>query len=62
MSKKESIKEQIKKAEKILTESRHNLDNNPEDYSAKLLVVSMENHLSDLYKQLETDRTSSKSG
>ena len=48
-----SLKEQLAKAETILAESRENLKKNPDDYSARLLLVSIENHLSDLLKQLD---------
>lgn len=48
------VKEKIKEAEGVLAESIENLKNNPDDYSAKLIVVSMENHLSDLLKKLDS--------
>lgn len=49
----EAIKEEIKKAETILIESRENLANNPDNYSAKLLALSTENHLMDLSRKLD---------
>lgn len=49
----ESLKEQIKKTEEILAESRENYAKNPEEYSAKLLLMSTENHLADLLRQLD---------
>ena len=52
----DSLRSQIEKAEVILAESRENLDKNPEDYSARLLLVSIENHLSDLLKQLDAEK------
>ena len=48
------VKEKIKEAKGVLAESIENLKNNPDDYSAKLIVVSMENHLSDLLKKLDS--------
>ncbi len=49
----ESLKEQIQKTEKILAESLENLKKNPDDYSAKLLVLSTENYLADLMRKLD---------
>jgi hypothetical protein len=48
------LKEQIKKTEIILAESRENLAKNPDSYSARLLLMSTENYLADLLKQLDT--------
>ena len=53
----ESLKEQIKKAEVVLAESRENFNKNPEDYSARLLLMSMENHMADLFKQLDLEES-----
>ena len=53
MSDVEKLKEEIKKTEQILAESMKNLEENPEEYSAQLLVMSTENHLSDLLKKLD---------
>ncbi len=53
MSEIEAIKEQIRKTEKIVTESRENLKENPDSYSAKLLLLSVETHLGDLLKKLD---------
>lgn len=58
MSKVESIKEQIEKVQVILEESLENLKKNPDDYSAKLLVLSTENHLMDLYKKMDAEKSS----
>lgn len=52
---KPTLKQQIEKAEIVLAESRENFAKNPEDYSARLLLMSMENHLADLIKKLPTD-------
>ena len=52
MSEIDSLKEQIEKTETILAESRENYAKNPDQYSAKLLVMSLENHLADLLRQL----------
>jgi len=49
----DSLKEQIQKTEEILAESLENLKKNPDDYSAKLLVLSTENYLSDLLRKLD---------
>ena len=49
----DSLKEQIRKTEAVLTEARDNFTQNPEDYSAKLLLMSIENHLADLLKKLD---------
>lgn len=50
----DSLKQEIEKAEQILSESVENLKKNPDDYSAKLLVLSTENHIMDLYRKLDT--------
>jgi len=52
----DSLNEQIKKAEVIRADSLENLKNNPDDYSAKLLMMSIENHLTDLFKQLDIEK------
>ena len=52
----DSLNEQIKKAEAIRADSLENLKNNPDDYSAKLLMMSIENHLTDLFKQLDIEK------
>lgn len=49
----DSLKEQIAKTEKILVESRENYQKNPGEYSAQLLLLTTENHLSDLLKKLD---------
>ena len=53
MSDIERLRQEIEKTEKILAESMENLKQNPESYSAKLLVMSTENYLGDLLKQLD---------
>ena len=53
MSDIEAIKEQIAKTEVILAESLENYKKNPESYSARLLLLSTENYLSDLLRQLD---------
>ncbi len=50
----DSLKEQIQKTEVVLAESRENFEKNPDSYSARLLLMSIDNHLADLLKQLET--------
>ena len=54
MSEIDSLKEQIEKTEVILAESRDNYEKNPDQYSARLLLMSTENYLADLLKQLDT--------
>ncbi len=49
----ELLRQQIVKAESIRAESQENLLKNPESYSARLLLMSIENHLADLYKQVD---------
>lgn len=49
----ESLKDQIAQTEKILVESRDNYEKNPGEYSAQLLLLTTENHLSDLLKKLD---------
>lgn len=51
----EKLKEDIDKAHVIVLESKENYDKNPDDYSAQLLLLSMENHLADLLKKLDTE-------
>jgi len=51
----ESLKGQIEKTEVILVESRENYEKNPDSYSAKLLLMSTENHLSDLLRRLDSE-------
>ncbi|OGR18128.1 MAG: hypothetical protein A2X81_19850 [Desulfobacterales bacterium GWB2_56_26] len=50
----DSLKEQIAKTEVVLAESRENFEKNPNSYSAQLLLLSTENYLADLLKQLDT--------
>ncbi len=54
MNELEVLQEKIQKAKKVLAESLENLQRNPDDYSARLIVVSMENHLGDLLKELDS--------
>jgi hypothetical protein len=49
----DSLKEQIKKTKGILEDSQENFTNNPESYSAQLLLMSTENYLADLLKELD---------
>lgn len=51
----EALQEQIKKTEKILAESRDNYEKNPESYSARLLLLSTENYLGDLLRELDVE-------
>ena len=54
MSEIEAINEQIATTETILAEFRENFEKNPGEYSAQLLLMSTENHIADLLKQLDT--------
>ncbi len=54
MSEIESLREEIQKTEVVLAESLENFEKNPDSYSARLLLMSIDNHLADLLKQLET--------
>ena len=49
----EQLKKEIEKAEAVLTESRENYEKNPGNYSARLLLISTENYLSDLLRKLD---------
>jgi len=49
----DSLKEQIEKTKGILEESQDNLAKNPDSYSAQLLLMSTENYLVDLLKELD---------
>jgi hypothetical protein len=49
----DSLREQIEKTKGILEESQENLAKNPESYSAQLLLMSTENYLTDLLKELD---------
>ena len=52
MNRIDSLKREIEKTEGILAESLEYYDKNPENFAAKLLLMSTENHLGDLLKQL----------
>ena len=49
----DSLKEQIEKTKGILKESQDNFAKNPDSYSAQLLLMSTENYLVDLLKELD---------
>ena len=53
MDKIAALKVEIDQTRTILEEARENLEKNPGQYSAQLLFLSTENHLSDLLKQLD---------
>ena len=55
-----SLKQQIEKTEIVLAESRENFEKHPEEYSARLLLMSMENHLADLLRQLDAEKNHQK--
>ncbi len=52
------LKEKIEQAEAVLAESRENFDKNPDSYSARLLLMTTENYLVDLLRQLEVLQSS----
>ena len=54
----ESLKEQIEKTKVILAESQENYSKNPDSYSAQLLLMSTENYLADLLKELDLAQNS----
>ena len=54
----ESLKEQIEKTKGILAESQENYSKNPDSYSAQLLLMSTENYLADLLKELDLAQNS----
>jgi len=47
----ENILAEIDKTEQLLVESKDNYEKNPGDYSARLLLMSVENHLADLLRR-----------
>lgn len=49
----DQLLEEIEKTEKILAESRQNYEKHPGEYSARLLLMSTENHLADLLRKLD---------
>jgi hypothetical protein len=53
----EQLDQEIKKTKEILEESRLNYEKNPEDYSARLLLLSTENHLMDLLRRRDSLRS-----
>lgn len=54
MSAIESLRQQIEKTKIVLAESQENFEKNPNSYSARLLLMSTENYLHDLLKQVDT--------
>ena len=55
MSRIDYLRKEIEKAEGVLAESQDNYQKNPDDYSAKLLLMSTENYLSDLLRELDQE-------
>lgn len=53
MSEIDSLREQIEKTKIVLAESEQNFQRNPNDYSARLLLISTENYLADLLTKIE---------
>lgn len=58
----DSLKEQIEKTKGILKESQDNFAKNPDSYSAQLLLMSTENYLADLLKELDVAEAAQKKG
>ncbi|MDK9706970.1 MAG: hypothetical protein OEL83_07960 [Desulforhopalus sp.] len=56
-SQEEFLREQIERIKIILAESQDNLDKNPDNYSARLLLMTTENYLADLVVQLDRLRS-----
>lgn len=50
------LEKEIEKTTEILQQSQQNLESNPDQYSAQLLVMSTENHLVDLLKKLDREK------
>lgn len=48
-----TIKAEIDRARNILDQAKDNYQQKPDDYSAQLLLLSMENYLSDLLQKLD---------
>lgn len=55
MNRVDQLRKEIEKAESVLAESQENYKNNPENYSARLLLMSTENYLSDLIRELDIE-------
>lgn len=55
MSRVDQLRKEIEKAEAVLVESRENYEKNPENYSARLLLMSTENYLTDLLRELDLE-------
>ena len=49
----EWLRKEIEKTNVLLEEARENYEEKPGDYSAKLLLLSTENYLIDLLKELD---------
>ncbi len=54
MDKINKVRQEIEKTKVILKESQENYKKNPDDYSAQLLLLTTENYLTDLLKELDT--------
>ncbi len=53
MSEIDSLREQIEKTKIVLAESQENFEKNPKSYSARLLLMSIESYLADLFTRIE---------
>ncbi len=53
MSEIDSLREQIEKTKIVLAESQENFEKNPENYSARLLLMSRESYLADLLMKID---------
>ncbi|TKB06029.1 hypothetical protein [Desulforhopalus sp. IMCC35007] len=49
----DTIRKQIEETQVVLRESQENFVKNPESYSARLLLMSTENYLADLLRELD---------
>ena len=49
----DSLNKRIEETMVVLRESQENFAQNPENYSARLLLMTTENYLADLFKELD---------
>lgn len=49
----QTLEEELAKARAILAEAQENFTKHPEEYSAQLLLLSTENYIADLLRELD---------
>jgi len=54
------LEQKIAQAKTVLVESKENYDKDPTSYSARLLLMSTENYLGDLLRELELEKIKNK--